>query len=163
MPRQVDDLEHGDAGGGPTSQTPQPAEPRPSPSHPPHPPHPPAAPPPLHPQITAGDPSPNGEARPPARSGTRGDRPSHPPPLPPFTVERVQTGVRMEKRLVKVLKALAELYDMSLGDLLEGIVLHAFDGRTPFSEESLVRIAELKRIYGLELDSRASHRLIEQE
>lgn len=78
-------------------------------------------------------------------------------------VERVQTGVRMEKRLVKVLKALAELYDMSLGDLLEGIVLHAFDGRVPFSEESLRRIAELKRIYGLALDSRASHRLVERE
>jgi hypothetical protein len=77
-------------------------------------------------------------------------------------VERVQTGVRMEKRLVKVLKALAELYDISLGDLLEGIVLHAFDGRVPFSEESLLRIAELKRIYGLALDSRASHRLIER-
>ena len=48
-------------------------------------------------------------------------------------VERVQTGVRMEKRLLKVLKALAEYHDMSLGDLLEGIVLHAFDGKTPFS------------------------------
>jgi hypothetical protein len=90
-------------------------------------------------------------------------RQTPPTPSTPFSVERVQTGVRMEKRLVKVLKALAELYDMSLGDLLEGIVLHAFDGRTPFSEESLVRIAELKRIYGLELDSRASHRLIEQD
>jgi hypothetical protein len=78
-----------------------------------------------------------------------------------FVVERVQTGVRMEKRLVKVLKALAELYDLSLGDLLEGIVLHAFDGKTPFREESLRRIAELKRIYGLDLDTSASHRLIE--
>lgn len=65
-------------------------------------------------------------------------------------VERVQTGVRMEKRLVKVLKALAELYDLSLGDLLEGIVLHAFAGRSPFSAPSLRRIAELERIYGLD-------------
>jgi hypothetical protein len=80
-----------------------------------------------------------------------------------IVVERVQTGVRMEKRLVKVLKALAELYDMSLGDLLEGIVLHAFDGSAPFSEESLRRIADLKRIYGLDLDSRASHRLVERD
>jgi hypothetical protein len=76
-------------------------------------------------------------------------------------VDRVQTGVRMEKRLVKVLKALAELYDLSLGDLLEGIVLHAFDGKCPFSEETLRRIADLKRIYGLDLDSSASHRLAE--
>lgn len=78
-----------------------------------------------------------------------------------IVVERVQTGVRMEKRLVKVLKALAELYDLSLGDLLEGIVLHAFDGKTPFKPETRARIAELKRIYGLDLDSAASHRLTE--
>jgi hypothetical protein len=78
-----------------------------------------------------------------------------PPPPPAQAVQRVQTGVRMEKRLVKVLKALAELYDSSLGDLLEGIVLHAFEGRSPFSAESLRRIAELERIYGLDLDSRA--------
>jgi hypothetical protein len=78
-----------------------------------------------------------------------------------LVVERVQTGVRLEKRLLKVLKALAELYDLSLGDLLEGIVLHAFDGKVPFSEDSLRRIADLKRIYGLDLDSAASHRLIE--
>lgn len=78
-----------------------------------------------------------------------------------FVVERVQTGVRLEKRLLKVLKALAELYDISLGDLLEGIVLHAFDGKVPFSEESLRRISDLKKIYGLDLDSEASHRLTE--
>ena len=41
-------------------------------------------------------------------------------------IERVQTGVRVEKRLLKVLKAFAEYHDMSLGDLLEGIVMHAF-------------------------------------
>ena len=32
-------------------------------------------------------------------------------------VERVQTGVRIEKRLLKVLKAFAELKDLTLGDL----------------------------------------------
>src|SRR6266478_8672779 len=77
-------------------------------------------------------------------------------------VERVQTGVRLEKRLLKVLKGLAEYHDMTLGDLLEGIVLHAFDGRHPFSEETRRRIDDLKRIYGLDLDSTASHRLIEK-
>lgn len=79
--------------------------------------------------------------------------------LPP--IERVQTGVRIEKRLLKVLKAFAELKDLSLGDLLEGIVLHAFEGKTPFSADSLRQIAELKKIYGLELDASASHRLRE--
>ena len=76
-------------------------------------------------------------------------------------IERVQTGVRMEKRLLKVLKAFAEYHDMSLGDLLEGIVLHAFDGKTPFNSESLKRIHELKKFYALDLDSSASHRLTE--
>jgi predicted DNA-binding ribbon-helix-helix protein len=76
-------------------------------------------------------------------------------------VARVQTGVRLEKRLLKVLKALAEYHDMSLGDLLEGIVLHAFEGKAPFSAENLERIAQLKRIYGLDLDAAASHRLME--
>jgi hypothetical protein len=76
-------------------------------------------------------------------------------------VERVQTGVRMEKRLLKVLKAFAEFHDMTLGDLLEGIVLHAFDGKTPFSGESLKRIRDLKKFYALDLDSSASHRLTE--
>lgn len=76
-------------------------------------------------------------------------------------VERVQTGVRMEKRLLKVLKAFAEYHDLTLGDLLEGIVLHAFDGKCPFSKESLVRIKDLKKFYGLDLDASASHGLKE--
>src|SRR5438552_3560415 len=79
----------------------------------------------------------------------------------PLLVERVQTGVRMQKRLLKVLKGFAEYHDMTLGDVLEGIVLHAFDGKTPFSPASLERIRELKKFYGLDLDSNASHRLTE--
>ena len=75
------------------------------------------------------------------------------------SVERVQTGVRLEKRLLKVLKALAEMHDLSLGDLLEGIVLHAFEGKAPFSRETLGKIADLKRIYDLDLDASHSHRL----
>jgi predicted DNA-binding ribbon-helix-helix protein len=74
-------------------------------------------------------------------------------------IERVQTGVRLEKRLLKVLKGLAEYKDMSLGDLLEGIVLHAFDDKTPFSPETLAAIARLKTVYGLELTAADSHRL----
>ncbi len=76
-------------------------------------------------------------------------------------VERVQTGVRVEKRILKVLKAFAEYHDITLGDLLEGIVLHAFDGKTPFSPASLERIRDLKKFYDLDLDSSASHRLKE--
>ncbi|MBS2025067.1 MAG: hypothetical protein JST92_21925 [Deltaproteobacteria bacterium] len=76
-------------------------------------------------------------------------------------VERVQTGIRFEKRTLKVLKGLAEYLDLSLGDLLEGVVLHAFDGKTPFSKETLAKVRELKKVYGLDLDSTASHRMRE--
>ncbi len=79
-----------------------------------------------------------------------------------LNVVRVQTGVRIEKRLLKVLRALADYHDLSLGDLLEGIVLHAFDGKCPFGKESLQRISDLKRIYHLDLDSSVSHRLREE-
>ena len=78
-------------------------------------------------------------------------------------VERVQTGVRIEKRLLKVLKGLAEYHDMNLGDLLEGIVLHVFEGKLPFKDESLRRIAQLRDIYSLDLTAEASHHLYESE
>jgi len=81
---------------------------------------------------------------------------------PVVEVERVQTGVRLEKRLLKVLKGLAELKDLSLGDLLEGIVLHVFEGKAPFSTETLREIEQLKRIYGLQLKATDSHRLQER-
>jgi hypothetical protein len=81
---------------------------------------------------------------------------------PTVAIERVQTGVRLEKRLLKVLKGLAEYLDLSLGDLLEGVVLHAFDNQPPFSEATRARIDDLKRIYGLDLGAEDSHRLREQ-
>jgi len=74
-------------------------------------------------------------------------------------VERVQTGVRMEKRLLKVLKGLAEALDLTLGDLLEGIVLHAFEGKSPFLPETLDKIVRLREIYDLDLTAEDSHRL----
>lgn len=80
---------------------------------------------------------------------------------PSCKVERVQTGVRIEKRLLKVLKGLAEYHDMSLGNLIEGIVLHAFDGKAPFSEKNLKKIKELKNIYELDLTWQDSHKLVE--
>jgi hypothetical protein len=79
------------------------------------------------------------------------------------TVTRVQTGVRIEARLLNVLKALAALKNTSLGDLIEGIVLHAFEGRQPFGTQTLTQIAELKKIYGLDLTAADSHQLVEAE
>jgi len=80
---------------------------------------------------------------------------------PAKTIERVQIGARMEKTLVKVLKALAEYLDLSLGDLLEGMALHALEGKPAFSPKTLGHLKRLKAIYGLELSARDSHRLIE--
>ena len=78
------------------------------------------------------------------------------------TVERVQTGVRMERRLLKVLKGLAEYLDMSLGDLLEGIVLHAFERKVPFDDDTITVIRQLSRVYGLDLTAVDSHRLADR-
>ncbi len=77
-------------------------------------------------------------------------------------VERVQTGIRIEKRMLKVLKALAEYFDITLGDLLEGIVLHAFESKTPFDADTLQRIATLKVVYGMDYNASASHNFIEE-
>ncbi len=75
------------------------------------------------------------------------------------SIERVQTGVRIEKRLLKVLKALAAEKEMSLGDLLEGVCLHAFEGKQPFSPKTRELIAEFKTLYALDLTAADSHRL----
>jgi len=79
----------------------------------------------------------------------------------PKRIERVQVGARMEKTIVKVLKGLAEYLDISLGDLLEGVTLHALEGKAPFSKETLAQIERLKIVYGLELTAEDSHQLVE--
>jgi hypothetical protein len=76
-------------------------------------------------------------------------------------IQRVQTGIRIEKRTLKVLKAIAELKDLTVGDLLEGILLHAYDGELPFGKDTLLQIEKLKKVYGLTLTANDSHRLKE--
>lgn len=78
-------------------------------------------------------------------------------------VQRVQTGVRIEKHLLKVLKGLAEYLDMTLGDLIEGITLASFEGRSPFVESTLQKIEQLKEVYGMDYGTEASHRMIEED
>jgi len=80
----------------------------------------------------------------------------------PVIVERIQTGVRIEKRMLKVLKALADSLDLTLGDLLEGIVLHAFEGKAPFSKPTLAKVAELKKVFGLTLTAADAQQLEEK-
>jgi len=67
----------------------------------------------------------------------------------------------MEKRILQVLKALASTLDLTLGDLLEGIVLHAFEGKAPFSAATLEKIRTLRRVYDLDLQATHSHQLVE--
>ena len=80
----------------------------------------------------------------------------------PKAIERVQTGVRIEKRLLKVLKGLAEHLDISVGDLLEGMSLHCFENKRPFSKETLEKIEQLKVVYDLDLVAADSHKLREK-
>jgi len=79
------------------------------------------------------------------------------------TIERVQTGVRIEKRLLKVLKGLAEHLDLTVGDLLEGMSLHCFEGKPPFSKETRNKIEQLKQVYDLDLRAADNHKLKEGE
>jgi len=79
----------------------------------------------------------------------------------PRVVERAQTGVRIEKHILKVLKAVAEYHEITLGDVLEGIVLHAFEGKPAFGPKGLERIREFRRIYGLDLNAAHAHRMVE--
>lgn len=77
-------------------------------------------------------------------------------------IERVQTGVRIEKRVLQVLKAIAARHEMGLGDLMEGILLHSFEGKTPFGEETLEFIEQMRSAYGLDLTAADSHNLTEE-
>lgn len=77
-------------------------------------------------------------------------------------VQRVQTGVRIEKRILKVAKGIAEFHDISLGDLMEGVLLHAFEGKCAFGPETIQRIDKLREVYGLDLNAADSHKLEEQ-
>ena len=83
--------------------------------------------------------------------------------MPRPVIKRTQTGVRIESSLLKVLKGVAEYTDLTLGDLLEGMVLHAFEGKAPFSEETRKVIEQLKAVYGCELTASDSHKLEEKE
>jgi hypothetical protein len=82
--------------------------------------------------------------------------------VPRVPIERIQTGVRLEKRLLKVTKALADSLDLTLGDLLEGVLLHALEGKSPFGSATLARAAQLKEVFGLDLTSADAHHLTER-
>ena len=81
--------------------------------------------------------------------------------MSPRTIERVQTGVRLERRILGMLKAIADMHGMTLGDLLEGMALHAFEGTPPFGAETLARIRSLRDAFALDLTAADAHGLVE--
>jgi hypothetical protein len=48
-----------------------------------------------------------------------------------------------DKWMGKVLKAMAEYHDISLGNFLEGIVLSTFENNSVFNQESLEKIKSI--------------------
>ena len=76
-------------------------------------------------------------------------------------IERTQTGLRLEKRMLKVLKGLAEHFEISTAEIVEAMILHNFEGKTPFSPETLVKIGQLKQVYDLDLTAADAHALNE--
>lgn len=84
----------------------------------------------------------------------------------PVTVERVQIGARIEKRMAKVLKGLAEFKGITLGELIEETVLHSFEPipghegqqcASPHGVKSLQAIVDLKKVYGMDYGTHASY------
>ncbi|PCH71876.1 MAG: hypothetical protein COC12_07135 [Rhodobacteraceae bacterium] len=78
-------------------------------------------------------------------------------------IERIQTGLRLEKRMLKVLKGLAEHFEISTAEILEAMILHNFEGKTPFSPETLTKIDHLRQVYDLDLTAADSHALRDKE
>ena len=76
-------------------------------------------------------------------------------------IERIQTGLRLEKRMLKVLKGLAEHFEISTAEIIEAMILHNFEGKAPFSPETLKKIDQLKQVYDLDLTAADSHTLAE--
>lgn len=77
------------------------------------------------------------------------------------TIDRIQTGVRIERRILKVAKGLAEALDMPLGELIEGVLLHAYEGKLAFGPDTLRRIEGLRAVYDLHLTADDAHQLKE--
>lgn len=86
---------------------------------------------------------------------------------PPLRIERVDVPVRLEKRLAALLHDLAEHKRMSLSSCLEEILLHTNeplgDGvASPHTKRTLRYIQELKKKHGIDYDSHASYRFVEE-
>jgi hypothetical protein len=84
-------------------------------------------------------------------------------PANKMSIERVQTGIRLEKRLIKVLKGLAEYQDMSLGELIELISIHALEREHAFAQDSIPLVKKMKDVYGMTYDIHAYEKFVEAQ
>lgn len=64
-------------------------------------------------------------------------------------IERVQTGMRIESKILKVLKGMAEYRDLGTNEMLELILMHAFENKPCFSDDGFKAVRDLKKIYGM--------------
>ena len=81
---------------------------------------------------------------------------------PPIKIKRVDVPVRLEKRLAALLQDLAKHKRMSVNSCLEEMLLHTNDGVGPHTQTTLHHIQELKKKHGIDYDSHASYRFLEE-
>ncbi len=81
---------------------------------------------------------------------------------PPIRIERVDVPVRLEKRLAALLQDLAQHKRMTVNSCLEEMLLHTNDGVGPHTQTTLRYIQELKKRHGIDYDSHASYRFVEE-
>ncbi len=80
---------------------------------------------------------------------------------PPLHIERVDVRVRLEKRLASLLEDLAAHKRMSVGEVMEEMILHTNDGVGPHTKTTLRHIQQLKARHGIDYDSHGSYRFVE--
>ncbi len=82
---------------------------------------------------------------------------------PGLEIERANVPVRIERRLAALLADLAEYKHMTVDSCLEEMLLHTNEGVGPHTKSQLRYIQKLKAKHGIDYDSHASYRFVEQK
>ncbi len=82
---------------------------------------------------------------------------------PGLEIERADVPVRIERRLAALLADLAEYKHMTVDSCLEEMLLHTNEGVGPHTKSQLRYIQKLKAKHGIDYDSHASYRFVEQK
>ena len=80
---------------------------------------------------------------------------------PPIHITRVDVPVRLEQRLAALLLDLAAHKRMSVSSCLEEMLLHTNEGVGPHTETTIRYVQGLKKTHGIDYDSHASYRFVE--